>query len=172
MNEGKFTLKPNLLPYRCSDDSRFKWLIEHFLGFFKDWEASIQKKQGEFSQTEKSKMLIFWQSNEGLKRTCYSVINVTRFLLENKVECVLKESLSGHFGGSILAIKTVKETNKETNKAVCEFKLNILFVFSEWFGHLKSPKELQNSGILKLPRMSTLRDYKYLIISKSGFPSD
>ena len=35
-NEGKFTLKPNLLPYRCSDDSRLKWLIEHFLGFFKD----------------------------------------------------------------------------------------------------------------------------------------
>ena len=36
-------------------------------------------------------MLISWQSYEGLKRTCYSVIHVTRFLLESGVECVLTE---------------------------------------------------------------------------------
>ena len=92
-------------------------------------------------------MLISGQSNEGLKRTCDSVINVTRFLLENREECVLKESLSGHFKGSILAIKTVKETNKERNEAVCKFKLNILFVFAEWFGHLKSPYAIRNFKI-------------------------
>ncbi|XP_033103726.1 uncharacterized protein LOC117106473, partial [Anneissia japonica] len=44
--QGKRTRKPALEPYRTKSDWRFKWLQDDFLGFFKEWEAEVNRLEG------------------------------------------------------------------------------------------------------------------------------
>ena len=56
--------KPFLKAYTSVDDVRFAWL-DQFLDYFEQWKESIDE-QGNFTQNDKSKMFISWQSYEGL----------------------------------------------------------------------------------------------------------
>ena len=73
------------------NDPRFLWLTNDFLGFLRDWKDSIASCPGNFSQNARSKMFLSWQTYEGLQITAHSVIEATKFLLNEGVEYVLIE---------------------------------------------------------------------------------
>ena len=94
--------KPFLEPYKDLEDPRFNWLKIEFLGYFEAWEVSIESRT-EASKTEKSKMFISRQTMDGLKITCYSLIELVKFLLQNgmpevKTESVNQDPLEKFFG--------------------------------------------------------------------------
>ena len=91
--EGELRRNPDLAPYTSDTDYRFRWLEDDFLGYLKDWQESIQKREGNYDDSAKAKMFISWQTYEGLKISIYSLIGVTKFLLANGAEYVLTNKL-------------------------------------------------------------------------------
>ena len=91
LKEGLFHRKYFLKPFTNAEDVRFDWLKTDFLNFFNQWKQSIESRQGDFTETEKQKMFISWQSYEGLQITINSVVECTKFLLNNGVRYVLTE---------------------------------------------------------------------------------
>ena len=95
--------KPFLEPYKLQDDSRFQWLEMEFLKYFEDWKKSVEERKGKFSRAERQTMFISPPAYQGLHITCYSFIELTRFLLNNGVEYVLsnrfcQDDLENYFG--------------------------------------------------------------------------
>lgn len=80
-----------LAPYRSTDDNRFDWLQNTFLKYLKDWRASTQVRQGNFSADDRGRMFMSIQTFNGLKMTVTSVISLTKFLLGEGFEFVLTE---------------------------------------------------------------------------------
>ena len=81
---------------------RFEWLLS-FLDYLKVWKEGCANRQGNFDQNARSKMFISWQTHEGFKITVYSVIEATKFLLQEGMDFVLTErfcqdSLEEYFG--------------------------------------------------------------------------
>ena len=100
--EHKLKRKPFLKPYHSVDDERFEWL-DSFLKYFEQWKESIEKRSGNFTQLEKSKMFISGQSYEGVQITVYSFTELCKFLLQHGVKYVLSErfyqdDLENYFG--------------------------------------------------------------------------
>lgn len=83
--------KSFLAPYRSVDDPRFLWLTNDFLGYLRDWKDSIAQRPGNFTKNARSRMFLSWQTYEGLQISAYSVVEATKFLLNEGVEYVLTE---------------------------------------------------------------------------------
>ena len=83
--------KPFLAPYRSVDDPRFLWLTNDFLGYLRDWKESTAQRPGNFTQNARSRMFLSWQTYEGLQISAYSVVEATKFLLNEGMEYVLTE---------------------------------------------------------------------------------
>ena len=103
LNEFKFKRKDFLKPYETSDDPRFLWLKQEFLGFFESWWSSIENREGDFTQDQSNKMFISKQSYEGLMITVFSTVECVRFLLKVGLKYVLTErfcqdTLEEYFG--------------------------------------------------------------------------
>ena len=47
-----------------------QWIEEDFLGYLEDWEKSVKGRPGEFTKTERNKMLLSAETRHGLKITC------------------------------------------------------------------------------------------------------
>ena len=60
---------------------RFSWLQNVFLESFQGWLNSVQQGQGSFTKDAGQRLLISWQTYEGLKISVNSVIEATQFLL-------------------------------------------------------------------------------------------
>ena len=83
-----------LKPFTSDTDERFEWLFYTFLPYFTNWELSVENREY-FSQSEKEKIFISWQTCEGIKiRYLYSLIEVFKFLLENGASFVLTEKFN------------------------------------------------------------------------------
>ena len=95
--------KPFLKPYTFVDDERFQWLMETFLPYFTDWKNSIKSRPGgPFTNTEKSRMFISWQTHKSVIIT-HSSIDLIKYLLNHQVKYVLTERfcqdpLENYFG--------------------------------------------------------------------------
>ena len=74
-------------------DKRFEWLHYTFLPYFPNWKLWIENPE-DFSQSEKEKNFILWQTFEGIKIFIYSLFEKVKFLLENGASFVLTEKLS------------------------------------------------------------------------------
>lgn len=83
--------KPFLAPYRSVDDPRFLWLTNDFLGYLRDWKESTAQRPGNFTQNARSRMFLSWQTYKGLQISAYSVVEATKFLLNEGMEYVLTE---------------------------------------------------------------------------------
>ena len=83
--------KPFLAPYTSVNDQRFAWLENDFLGYLRDWKESIANRPGAFSNNARSRMFISWQTHEGLQITAHSVVEATKFLLNEGMPYVLTE---------------------------------------------------------------------------------
>ena len=73
-NEGKTKRKEFLKPFRDVNDPRFDWLKNDFLNFFLNWKENIKNRDGSFTENDREKMFISWQTYEGLMITVHSVI--------------------------------------------------------------------------------------------------
>ena len=69
------------------------------MGYFRDWKESIDTRQGEFTANARAKMFVSWQTHEGLQITVYSVMELFKYLLQEGMEYVLTEILSGSMLG-------------------------------------------------------------------------
>lgn len=83
--------KPLLAPYTSIDDPRFLWLEGDFLDYLSAWKESTKDRPGNFTQNARSRMFLSWQTHEGLKITTHSVVEATRFLLNEGMDFVLTE---------------------------------------------------------------------------------
>ena len=83
--------KPMLTPLRSVTRRSFSWLRNIFLKSFQDWLNSVQQRQGNFTKDSGLKIIISWQTHEGLKLSVNSIIEATQFLLWHQVKYVLTE---------------------------------------------------------------------------------
>ena len=83
--------KPMLTPLRSVTRRSFSWLRNIFLKSFQDWLNSAQQRQGNFTKDSGMKMIISWQTYEGLKLSVNSIIEATQFLLWHQVKYALTE---------------------------------------------------------------------------------
>ena len=86
---GEFVRKPNLLPYTSTNDERFDWLRSEFLKYFETWKSTTQNRNGNFSKSDRGRMFISWQTYQGLHISTNSIIEATKFLLNQGMEFVL-----------------------------------------------------------------------------------
>ena len=62
-----------------------------FLEYLRSWKESTDTRPGNYTQNARNQMFISWQTYECFKSTVHSVIEVTKFLLQEGVEFVLTE---------------------------------------------------------------------------------
>ena len=70
--------------------TRFLWLVD-FLNYLKNWKESTDNRQGNFTQNARSRIFISSQTYEGFQISVFSVIEATKFLLQEGMEFVLTE---------------------------------------------------------------------------------
>jgi hypothetical protein len=80
-----------LAPYEKCDYPRFVWLTDTFLKYFLDWKEEINSKAEEFTKDQLGRMFISLQTFEGLQISVHSLIECTKYLLQNGVNYVLTE---------------------------------------------------------------------------------
>ena len=88
--------KPDLQPYRAGyvDDPRYQWLEEGFLGWLSAWEAEIEALP-EISKTKKNRLLLSYQTLQGLRMTTKSFLTLVPALLaEEGAQFLLPEKLN------------------------------------------------------------------------------
>ena len=95
--------KSFLQPYTNLNDEHFKWLKNDFLQYLLNWKMSIIDRPGNFSQTEKDKMFLSWQTYERLQITVYSINEAVKYLLGIGMSFVLtkrfnQDVLEEYFG--------------------------------------------------------------------------
>ena len=61
------------------------------MDYLRQWKASTETRPGNFSQNARARMFLSWQTYEGLKITVNSVIEATKFLLQEGMDFVLTE---------------------------------------------------------------------------------
>lgn len=91
IDEHKKKRKPFLAHYVDQNDERFEWLVNNFLGYFRNWKSTIESREGNFSRKDKTNMFIPEQTFEGLQITTYSLIESVKFLLKQGLTYVLTE---------------------------------------------------------------------------------
>ena len=96
----KREMKPFLKQYETIDDERFSWLMNSFLPYLDSWIYSIESRSdGQFSPSQKSKMYISWQTDEAVRITIFSIIDLIKYLLSNGVSYVFtQDPLENYFG--------------------------------------------------------------------------
>eukprot|EP00794_Sanderia_malayensis_P001641 gene1641-1822_t len=97
-------IKPFLAPYTSPDDPRFEWLENCMLGYLHSWKESIEKRPGDFSKSDHSKMFISWQTMEGIEMNVAALPECIKFLLSEGFEYVMTDKLcqdavEEYFGG-------------------------------------------------------------------------
>ena len=102
--------------------SRFQFLME-FLDYLRLWKESTEARQGDFTQNARACMFLSWQTYEGYKITVNSVIEATKFLLQEGMEFVLTERfcqdpVEEYFG------KQRKIGRRSDNPDICMFGYN------------------------------------------------
>ena len=61
------------------------------MDYLNHWKESTETRQGNFTQNARARMFLSWQTYEGYKITVHSVIEATKFLLQEGMEFVLTE---------------------------------------------------------------------------------
>ncbi|XP_014677400.1 PREDICTED: uncharacterized protein LOC106817251 [Priapulus caudatus] len=102
-NEAERKRKPDLLPFRNADDARFHFLEHEFLGYVNEWANAAATRPGNYTKAARNAMFLSQQTSEGLWMTVHSVIEATRYLLNNGVEFVFtnvfcQDPIEEHFG--------------------------------------------------------------------------
>ena len=92
--EGQTSRNSNLLPYRFSNDPRFDWLQNDFLGYLRSWKDSVEGRAGNFEASDRVRMFLSHQTYEGLIITVNAVIECTKFLLDSGMPFVLTEKFN------------------------------------------------------------------------------
>jgi len=104
-NQGEGTMKKKqfLLPFTSVNDPRFEWLQNDFLNFFINWKNNIDNRIGNFTGKDRERMFISWQTFEGLQITALSLVEATKYLLNQGMPFVLtsrfnQDVLEEYFG--------------------------------------------------------------------------
>ncbi len=103
LNEAERKRKPFLAPYKSLNDPRFEFLENDFLGYVENWKKSVEEREGDFSDSERAKMFLSQQTYNGIKVTVRSLVECTKYLLQNGLQYVLsskfnQDPLEQHFG--------------------------------------------------------------------------
>ena len=80
-DESNHYKNEDIAPYTSIDDDRLTWLTGDFLDYFKRWKDSIEKFKGDLSNEDKQFMFIADKTYQGLQITCYSIVEIVKYLL-------------------------------------------------------------------------------------------
>lgn len=78
-------------PFKSVNDERFTWLKNDFLNYLQNWKESVDKRPGDYSQTERDRMFLSHQTYKGIMISVNSMIEATKYLLNSGVPFVLTE---------------------------------------------------------------------------------
>jgi hypothetical protein len=101
--EGRNKRNSNLNPFTSTSDERLSWLVGDFKNYFRDWERSVDQRQGNFTKKEKASMGLSHQTLTGLEITVNSICECTKFMLNKGAKFILtsvfnQDPLEQHFG--------------------------------------------------------------------------
>ena len=90
-------------PFTSPDDPRLRYLTDEFLPYFVEWQRAIDLRPGNFTKSDRSEMILSYQTVEGLKITVLSVVECIKYCLNNGMPFVLTEkfnqdAIEQHFG--------------------------------------------------------------------------
>ena len=93
----------NVKPFTSPDDHRLRYLTKEFLPYFTEWQRTVDLRAGNFTKSERSEMILSYQTIEGLKITVLSVVECIKYCLNNGMPFVLTEkfnqdAIEQHFG--------------------------------------------------------------------------
>ena len=93
----------NVKPFTSPDDPRLRYLTDEFLPYFVEWQRAIDLRPGNFTKSDRSEMILSYQTVEGLKITVLSVVECIKYCLNNGMPFVLTEkfnqdAIEQHFG--------------------------------------------------------------------------
>ena len=79
------------------------WLTDDFLKYFDDWKVAVENRPGQFSKSEKSAMMLSYQTLEGFQITAKSIVACVKYMLNLGTPFILTEVfnqdvLEQHFG--------------------------------------------------------------------------
>ena len=102
--EGRNKRNNNLKPYEDPNDDRLKWLLNDFLGYFEAWRDSVEGRDGNFTASQKSSMMLSHQTITGLKISVLSIVECVKHMLREGASYILTynfnqdplEQLFGH----------------------------------------------------------------------------
>lgn len=80
---------PDLKEYRDINDERLRYLREEFLGFFVEWEQSVNASWPQLSKEEKNRLMLSHQTMLGLRISVNSICEIVEFLLNEGAPFVL-----------------------------------------------------------------------------------
>lgn len=101
--EGKHKRNPDLNAYTKTNDPRFDYLLNDFLGYFETWRKSVESRVGNYTDKDRSAMQLSYQTIDGLKISVRSIVQCVQYLLNLGAPFVLTEVfnqdiLEQHFG--------------------------------------------------------------------------
>lgn len=86
LNGGEDSVKknvnPDLLEYTSSSDPRLTFLVEDFLGYLEKWEHSVLNRAGKYTKEQRQRMIISYQSLEGMKISINAFKDIVKFALD------------------------------------------------------------------------------------------
>lgn len=82
--EHEHKRKRDLAPYVHVEDERFHWMEHVFLADLKESKQEIDNRPRNFSKGDRSKMLLSYQTLEGIEITVWSFIESCKFLIITK----------------------------------------------------------------------------------------
>ncbi|XP_046566200.1 uncharacterized protein LOC124274872 [Haliotis rubra] len=89
LQEGSRTRNSDKKEYRSIYDPRLDYLLNDFLDFFKAWEDSVMQRPGQFTFTQRKRMIFSHQTLKGLRISVHSIVECVRFMLDAGAEFVL-----------------------------------------------------------------------------------
>ena len=88
---GERKQKLFLEPYEDENDERFMWLTNEFLPYLAQWKSSTESRQGNFSNKDRGKMFLSFQTYEGIQISVHSLIECVQYLVRSGMKYVLSE---------------------------------------------------------------------------------
>ncbi|XP_048241342.1 uncharacterized protein LOC125374488 [Haliotis rufescens] len=88
LQEGIIARNSDKKEYRSINDPRLHYLLNEFLDFFKAWEDSVMRRHGQFTLSQRKRMMLSHQTLKGLKISVNSIVECVRFMLTAGAEFV------------------------------------------------------------------------------------
>ena len=94
LDEWKAKRNVDLKPFESVDDVRLVWLQTEFLNYFETWKLMVQEREGDFSKTDRNKMMLSYQTLEGISLSTKSIVECVKYMLNVGADFILTRNFN------------------------------------------------------------------------------